>query len=287
MFDPKTNKYPYPKATDKHYLELHKNRGIVFDENYPYVDRSRGFRFVDFLFRIALRVVAFHVARVRLGLKVEGKENLKKHKDTLDGGVISLCNHVHMWDYLGILSAVKPRRPHILAWAPNINGENGTMIRHVGGIPIPEGSTKATIAYLKAIRDLLKDGGWLHIYAEGSMWEYYAPIRPFKLGAAYFAAEYGKPVIPLAYTYREPGWIRKHVFHQIAKFTLHIGEPLTADPSLPKKEQIPDLTRRCHEAVCAMAGFEPGENLYPPLFDNSERIDYYTTEYGIGYKGSW
>ena len=91
----------------------------------------------------------------------------------------------------------------------------------------------------------------------------------------------------MAYTYREPGWIRKHIFHQIACFTLHIGEPLFADPDLGGREQREELTTRCHEAVCRLAGIDPARNPYPAIFDDSKRVDYYTTEYGIGYKGSW
>lgn len=286
MFDPRTNRYPYPEDTDRHYLEVKKNRGIVFDADYPYLDESRGFRFVDLLFRVAHKTVYFPVMRLRMGLRVEGKENLRRYREVLDGGFVSVCNHVHMWDYPGILSALSPRRGKILVWAPNINGENGTLIRHVGGIPIPEGSPSATRAYIRTVRKLLCDGGWLHLYPEGSMWEYYAPIRPFKTGAAYFAVECDKPILPLAYTYREPGRIRGRLFRQIAVFTLHIGEPIYRDPSLPKKEQQADLTRRAHAAVCALAGFGEGENLYPPIRHNAKRVDYYTDTYGVGYKGS-
>ena len=53
------------------------------------------------------------------------------------------------------------------------------------------------------------------------------------------------------------------------------------------KEQINDLTKRCHDDVCKLAGINPSENIYPPFFDNNKRIDYYTNEYGKGYKGSW
>lgn len=286
MFDPETNRYPYPEDTGQHYLKVKKDRGIVFDDGYPYIDTSHRFRFVDFIFRVGLRTAAFPTARIRLGLKVEGKEKLKQYRKKPYSGFISVCNHVHMWDYLGILAAMKTRPARLLAWAPNINGENGTLIRHVGGIPIPESSPKATAAFIRAVKGTLGDGGWLHIYAEGSMWEYYAPIRPFKHGAAYFAAECELPVLPLAYTYREPGWVRKHIFRQIAVFTLHIGDPIEPDPSLKKKEQIDDLTRRSHEAVCRLAGFGEGGNLYPPLYDHSRRIDYYTDTYGVGYKGS-
>lgn len=285
-FDPKTNKFPYPEETDKHYLEVHKNRGIVFDEHYPYVNTSKSFLFKQGVIRFFLNILVFPICRIRMGLRVEGKENLIRYRDVLDQGTLSVANHVHMWDYLAIMSAIRPFRPYHLSWAPNVNGENGTLIRMVGGIPIPEHSIAGTKAYIKAIRKLLNDGGWLHIYAEGSMWEYYAPIRPFKRGTAHFAVDCSKPILPLGFSYREPGWIRKHIFRQIAKFTLHIGEPLFPDPSLPGKEREDDLTIRCHEAVCKLCGIDPKENLYPPLFSDSKRVDYYTTSYGVGYKGS-
>lgn len=287
MFDPQTNKYPYTEQTDQHYIRIKKDRGIAFDADYPYIDTSGWFRFVDFLVRVLLRLIVFPATYIRLGLKIKGKNNLKKHRDELDGGVVSVCNHIHMWDYLGILCAVKPRRPRLLTWAANINGENGALIRHVGGVPIPERDVKATKAYLNAIRKLLGSGGWLHIYAEGSMWEYYAPIRPFKQGGAYFACDSGVPVLPMAYSYRKPNWFRRKILRQIACLTLNIGEPIYVDESLPKKERQRDLTVRCHEAVCALAGFEKGENIYPPIFNRDKRIDYYTDTYGVGYKGSW
>ena len=286
-FDPKTDRFPYPENTDRHYLEVHKDRGIVFDTDYPYIDRSRAFRFKQELIRILLNILVFPLCRIRLGLKIEGRENLKKHRDVLNNGTLSVANHVHMWDYLSIMRAIRPYRSNLLSWAPNINGENGTLIRMVGGIPIPDSNIAATKTYLKVVRNLLQnDHGWLHIYPEGSMWEYYAPVRPFKRGAAHIAVDTNKPILPLGFSYRKPGWIRKHIFRQIACFTLRIGEPLFPNPALNPKERERDLTIRCHDAVCRLAGIEPEDNLYPPLFNDSKRIDYYTDTYGIGYKGS-
>ena len=287
MFDPKTNHYPYPEDTDRHYLAVHKNRGIVFNTEYPYIDRSPLFRLKQGVVRFLLYILVWPITTIRLGLKIEGREILKKHRETLKKGVISCSNHVHLWDYLCIMKAVRPFRTNVLSWAPNINGENGTLIRMVGGIPIPDTDLAATKTYFKTVTEHLRNGGWLQIYAEGSMWEYYAPIRPFKPGTARFACECERPVLPIGFSYREPGWIRKHLFRQIACFTLRIGEPIFPDGSLPLKERRTDLTIRCHDAVCRLAGIEPKENLYPPVFDHSKRIDYYTTEYGVGYKGSW
>ena len=286
-FDPKTNKFPYPIETDKHYLKVHMDRGIVFDTEYPYIDRSKPFRFRQSMVRMLLYVLVFPLCRIRMGLKIEGRENLKKHKEVLKGGAVSIANHVHMWDYIAVMRAIRPFRSNLLSWAPNINGENGTLIRMVGGIPIPENNIAATKTYLRTIRDLLRDEhGWLHIYPEGSMWEYYAPIRPFKRGAAHIACDSEKPILPLGFSYREPGWIRKKIFHQIATFTIRVGEPLYPDSSLSAKEREKDLTERCHDAVCELAGIEPEKNLYPAVFDNSKRIDYYTDTYGVDYKGS-
>ena len=275
MFDPKTNRYPYPEKTDQHYLEIHKDRGIVFDESYPYIDKSGLFRFKQGVARIVLNVIIFPMTKIRLGLKVEGRENLKKHKDVLDNGVVSICNHVHLWDYFAVLKALRPYKPNVLVWDKNINGEDGVSIRLVGGIPIPENNVDGQEACFLALGKFLSEHGWLHIYAEGSMWEYYAPIRPFKRGAALIAVRNDKPVIPMGFSYREPGWVRKHVFHQIALFTLHIGEPIYPDKTLKPKERVNDLTVRANKAVCALVGINPDENLYEPVFNDSKRIDYY------------
>ncbi len=287
MFDPKTQKFPYPEITDRHYLELKMNRGIVFDADYPYLDESKGFKFRCFMLRILLKTIVLPVVRIRMGLKVEGRENLKKHRGTIEKGVVSCCNHVHMWDYLGILGSLGRIKPHVLIWGDNINGEWGKMMRLVGGIPIPENDRRATMAYFKAVRKLLADGKWLHIYPEGSMWEYYRPLRPFKRGVSYVAIDSDKPVIPMGYTYRKPNFIRKHIFRQIATFTLHIGEPIYRNENLPKKEQEADLTQRCFDAVAKLIGLTEKENLYPAEFENNKRVDYYTDTYGVGYKGSW
>lgn len=287
MFDPKSVKFPYPEITDRHYLELKKNRGIVFDGDYPYIDESKGFKFRCFMLRILLKTVVLPVVRIRMGLKVKGKENLKKHRETIEKGVVSCCNHVHMWDYLGIYASLGKIKPHVLVWADNINGEFGKMMRLVGGIPIPENDRRATMAYFKAVRKLLAEGGWLHIYPEGSMWEYYRPLRPFKRGASFVAIDSNKPILPMGYSYREPNFIRKHIFRQTATFTLHIGEPLYKNENLPKKEQEADLTKRSFDAVRKLIGLTEKENLYPAKFANNKRVDYYTDTYGVGYKGSW
>ena len=43
FYDPHSTKYKYPENTDGHYLEVKKDNGMVFDGDYPYIDRSAGF----------------------------------------------------------------------------------------------------------------------------------------------------------------------------------------------------------------------------------------------------
>ena len=285
-YDPKTNKYPYSEYTDEHYLKVKKDSGVVFDNNYPYIDKRWFIRVLDFLVRVLLYLVIFLMVRVRLGLRIKGKENLKRNKKVIKQGVISTCNHVHMWDFLGILCAIKPIRPRILVWDKNIRGENGALIRRVGGIPLPTDNPKGMVTCFKVVDDFLSHGGWLHIYPEQAMWEFYAPIRPFKRGFSYIAIQNNKPVIPFAYSYRRPGWIRRKIFHQFALLTLNIGEPIYPNNDLMGKDRENDLTTRVHDAMVKLAGRDPGNKIYPAIFDNSKRVDYYTTEYGINYKGS-
>ena len=275
MFDPRPTKYPFPEYTDEHYLKVKKNDGVVFDADYPYVDDSPAFMRKRRLFEVVLRLIVFPLTRIRLGLKVEGRDNLKKYADELKNGAVLCANHVHLWDFLAIRSALLPHKPYVLIWAPNINGENGKNMRLIGGIPVPETGPAATSAQLRDIERTLNKGDWLQIYSEGSMWEFYQPIRPFKRGAAYIARRFSKPLLPMAFSYREPGWIRKHIFRQTALFTLHIGTPLYADPSLSGKSADEDLCIRSHEAVCRLAGIDPAENIYPPLFNKTRRVDYY------------
>ncbi len=274
-FDPKTKDYPFPLYTDQHYLIVKKNDGTVFDEHYPYVDTSKKMRFKMWLARILLFILVFPLERLVMGLKVEGKENLKKHPELLKGGAVSISNHVHKWDYVGARLAVKRKDMMIPVWAPNIRGENGKMIRLVGGFPLPENDPGATATCFRQVIDYLNHGGWLHICAEGSMWEYYQPIRPFKRGAAFFAVKCDKPVVPMAYVYRKASWIRKLLFKAPADFTLRIGEPIYPDKTLKSTEAQTKLLTEAHAAVCRLAGIAPEKNLYPPIFDHTTRVDYY------------
>ena len=93
-FDPKTDKFPYPENTDEHYLKIKKNNGLDFNSDYPYFDKSKDFRFKQSLIRFLLVLIVFPISRIYIGLKIKGKKNVKKNKELLKNGAISVCNHV-------------------------------------------------------------------------------------------------------------------------------------------------------------------------------------------------
>lgn len=285
-YDPKTIRFPYPSQTDQHYIPCKKTRNVTIDENYKYVNNKGLLKLGKGVVRVLLFVIVFPVMVVRLGLKIKGKENLKTYKKELENGAVSVSNHVHMWDYIANMLALKKHRLNLLAWSKNVEGENGALIRAVGGIPIPENNLKASKAFSNAVEDLLHKNKWVHIYAEGSMWEYYAPIRPFKLGASYFAVKANKPILPLAFSYRKPSWFRR-LIKQPAAITLTIGKPIFPNLELGLKEAEIDLTIRVHNEICKLAGIKEEDNLYNPIFDKDTRVDYYADTYGKGYKKSY
>lgn len=286
-FDPQTKRYPYPENTDQHYLKVVEREHLVFDENYSYIDESKSFKFKRFWFNILLVTVMFPLTRIRMNLRIKGRENLKKYRKILENGAITVSNHVHMWDFPALMFALKEPSLKVLVWSKNLMGENRKFIRMSGGIPVPAEDPAAMAAMYFSVVDYLRKGNWLHIYSEGSMWEFYQPIRPFKDGAARFSYACKKPILPIAFTYRKNGFIREKIFNSPASLTINIGEPIQPDLDIPANEGRKQLTIQVHDAVCRLAGIDPVDNIYPPFFNNDKRVDYYTTEYGIGYKKSW
>ena len=272
-FDPKSTRYPYPEDTSAHYIKVVEKKKISFDEDYPYIDRSKGFAFKRFWVRFLLTLIVFPLCRFIYGLKIEGKENLKKHSKELKNGFISVANHVCFWDFIFIHKALRPRKPYTPVWDKNVTGPSGPLVRLMGGIPIPVSNMKVTLVFNKAILGELEKGNVLHVYPEGSMWEYYAPIRPFKKGAFYFSIAANKPILPLAFSYRKPSKIASILFHSEASFTLRIGEPIFPDSAKDLLEAEEELTKKAHASICALAGFEEGENPYPPIYNHSKKVD--------------
>ena len=145
--------YRYPDQPDEHMIEVKHLRDVNVDKDYPYLQKSFWFKCQRVFLWIVLRVLMFWLIRITHGLRIYGRENLKKHKEVLKDGTITISNHICMWDFICVMKAVRPRLMYFPAWKTNLEGPNGPLIRMAGGIPIPTDSFSAMKQFKAAMED--------------------------------------------------------------------------------------------------------------------------------------
>ena len=228
---------------------------FTFDETYPYLDDSLRFKLNSILgFFVKWCMIAVH-NRCHFGLQIEGY--LRKYKEQLRDGAVCVCNHVFVFDALGVNAACQRfRQVRIPMFAKHFNGKSWWILWQAGGVPIPE-TREGIRKYNEAFDEYARRKMWIIIFPEAVRWNMYTPIRPFKRGAFSMAYKYDRPVIPFVYTYRK----RRGIYRLFGKkdspcVTLHVGEPIWFDKSANRKEELDRVCHETHEAMQRMAGIE-------------------------------
>ena len=260
----------YPEKSDEHMITVKHLRDVNFDENYSFRDRTFFYKINRGLYFLLLNTIVFLVARIKHGLRIYGRNNLRKYKDILKNGAITISNHVMMWDFLCVLRAIRPHLVFFPAWPTNFEGPNRNFIKWVGGVPVPTESIRSMAAFSRAIDNILDDGKWLHCYPEGSMWYYYPDIRPFKKGVFKYAVRHNKPVVPIGLSFRPRKGLYK-LFGKTPCVDMHIGEPIMPDISIPYPEGTEKLTKECYKVVQGLVGINPGD----PTYNENLKIEEY------------
>jgi 1-acyl-sn-glycerol-3-phosphate acyltransferase len=252
--------FAYPKDPDAHMLVSPVVADLVVDKDYPFLDKSLGFRIRSWATYLGIYTLVFFLSPIRFGLRIEGREILKKNRALFRDGALTVVNHVHRWDFLFVLQALRFRRLYFPAWQMNLTGPDRNFIRQAGGIPVPE--DLHTIKYFnQAFDELHEKKKWFHVFPESSCWPYYQPIRPFKKGMFSVAYKYKLPVIPMAISYRESTGLYKFFKKNYPLITLRVGEPVLPDLSKPRKEAVALLREQVHQKVVELAGIS--NNPYP------------------------
>lgn len=249
--------YTYPKQHDTHMLVVEEKNPVDLSGEYPFRDRSFGFRLRQFWFRLFFHAIVLPVCRIRYALRVEGKIDPEVAKN----GLVTVCNHVCMWDMLIVHCARPFRNLEYPIWRKNMFAGMKNCYRNCGAIPVPDyqkDGREATVRFHRALEEVLKEKKWLHVYPEGSLWYYYVPIRDFKKTAFSLAWQHDVPVVPLCISFREPKGIYKW-FKKDPCATLHIGAPEYPDRSLNKTEAAQDLMERCRTSMMHLIGIESEE----------------------------
>ncbi len=257
-------KYTYPEKTDQHMIKVPHIVDTNFNKDYNYFDDSKKYHFKRFLMNVFLYTIGYHIISIRHGLKIVGRDKLKKNKELFKDGAITICNHVFLWDYICVMKAIRPQLEYHLAWPINFQGGNRKLIKLVGGVPIPE-TREGLIKFNHAINDILEKKYWLHAFPEGSMWFYYPNIRPFKKGIFTYAHKFNRPVIPMAISFRKPKGIYKLLGVKNPQITLTIGDPELPNLNLSRMESIEELQRRCYKKVQILAGINENDPDYKTL----------------------
>ena len=258
----------YPAKPDDHMVPIKVVHEVTVDENYPFLDKSFRFRFMRGLVYLGIYTLVFLISPLRYGLKIEGRKNLRKHRKLLKNGAMTVSNHVHRWDFLFLLQALRYRTMYFPVWKEQLRGTDEGFIRLAGGIPIPD-EIRTMKHFNAAFDEICAKKIWIHAYPESCRFDYFQPIRPFKKGVFTMAYRYNLPVLPLAVSYREPRFpftpanlLRSLAGKQtLPMITVRIGEPVLFDSALSRKEAVQKLRKDSHEAVVRLAGIR--ENPYP------------------------
>lgn len=247
------------------------DREMVIDEHYPYMDDSARYRFkTKWGYAIILKVCLNLMLRVKMGLRIRGREVLKRHSEGLKHGAITIANHVFRLDCPCVLLAVKAKpTTRIPMFAPNFRTKDSFFLNLVGGVPIPEpeAGMSAMKKFNEAFDEFHRRGWWFHIFPEACRWDMYKPLRPFQKGAFTMSYKYDMPLLPCVITYRE----RKGIFRlfgpkELPLLTVTIGEPIYPDTTQPRKAEVDRLRDVAHLQMQQMAGIT--HNPWPSTWGN-------------------
>jgi len=183
-----------------------------------------------------------------LGFSIKGKE----HLSSVEGGAVTVCNHVHPMDCTMVKIALFPRLVRYVSLRRNLELPLiGWILKACGVLPLPEHPIRIA-RFQKELEKGIAAGEWVHYYPEGMLVKYYEGLRPFQPGAFLTAVRANCPVIPLRINYKQPHgpcalW-RKRPFLELV-----VKAPLYADQTLPQKQAALDLMQR---TLRAMGGVE-------------------------------
>lgn len=172
--------------------------------------------------------------------EIKGVENWQKVKS----GAILTCNHFGATDSFIMQKVMKAcKKKKLFRVVREGNYTNPPVLkffmRNCGVLPLSS-NTQTMKKFLRAVDNILKRGENILIYPEESMWPNYRKPKPFKDGAFRFAAKNNVPVIPIFMTMEDVEFYDKKAKtnRPMLAHTVHILEPIYADPDKSTKENI-------------------------------------------------
>ena len=201
-------------------------------------------------FRMAHKLVDRLVKDKQLIIKdIKGLENFKNMQE----GALVTCNHFNAFDSFAIQlayeAADQPRRKFYRVIREgnytNFPGFYGFLMRNCNTLPLSS-NLETMKKFQEAAVKLLKDGHFVLVYPEQSMWWNYRKPKPLKRGAYVFACKANVPVLPCFITMKDSEYIDEAGF-PIQEYTIHIEKPIYPNAELGYRDRIEDLKQRNFE----------------------------------------
>lgn len=201
-------------------------------------------------FGIARCFMNFLIYKKQLIVKeIRGIENLQK----LESGAVITCNHFNALDSFIIHMVYdESKQKHRNFYRviregnyTNFPGFYGYLMRNCNTLPLSSnyGTMKK---FLAAVDTLLREGHFVLIYPEQSMWWNYRKPKPLKNGAYKFAAKSGVPVVPCFVTMQDTEIMDADGF-PVQEYTVHVSEPIRPDSSKAMSENAKEMKDRNYQ----------------------------------------
>ena len=238
---------------DVHTTKFKTSNAKTINGKYVYVPKNVIYKItravcktILYVFRPLVNGLAFH-------LKIKGRKNLKGIKSA-----ITISNHVHYLDILMNMQAINKKNFYVIVANHNMKrGPIGYIFKACGVLPLST-SVDASINLNKAIKKILDNNGFIHMYAESALWFRYERSRPLKIGAFKIASENNVPVIPIIILFREKS--KFEFFRHKKTITIQIGPAIYPNTTLSVRENAEKMKNECQnyysDTVCDFYGYD-------------------------------
>ena len=221
---------------------------VKIDKNYKYLHKNIFWKIGAFIiYRIVFYLPAIIYSKVKFGLKIEGKEKIKKYRKHNKNGYFVYHNHTQeiLDTFLPSLVNI-PKKTYIIANADNVSIK-GLKIANkmMGAIPIPE-DKESTKNFLEAINYYLEKGNPISIYPEAHVWPYFTGIRKFKSVSFKYPVKQNAPVFCATTTYQKDK-------NGKAKVVLYIDGPFFPNTDLTLKQAQENLRNQVYNTMVERA----------------------------------
>lgn len=195
-------------------------------------------------FGMARWFMHFLICKKQLMVKeIRGIENLRQ----LESGAVITCNHFSALDSFIIHmvyeeSKQKNRNFYRVIREGNYTnfpGFYGYLMRNCNTLPLSS-NYKTMKKFMTAVDTLLREGHFVLIYPEQSMWWNYRKPKPLKSGAYKFAAKSKVPVVPCFVTMQDTKRLDAEGF-PIQEYTVHVSAPIWPDAGKSAAENAKEM----------------------------------------------